>query len=208
MITCEKCGGSISGEIKKGKYIYYSCSNFKGICNRKGTREEVLLEPIYEILSSINLPQDKIDFIVEGLRNSHAEKKEYHNTIISNLQNEYAEIQRKKDRLLDLLIDARITQDIYDKKIQSLQLRSQEISIQLEEHTTADQEYHISVSRVLDLAKRACEIFESSEVKEKQQILSMILSNCRLDDGNLVYELRSPFDVIASARHQPIGLRE
>ncbi|NBV29311.1 hypothetical protein EBS02_09930 [bacterium] len=89
-----------------------------------------------------------------------------------------------------------------------LQTRQQELQIQLEEYTQADQEYHITVSRVLDLAKRASQIFESSEVNEKRQILGMLLSNCRISEGKLLWELKSPFDVIASAQHHPIGLRE
>jgi site-specific DNA recombinase len=207
MITCEKCGGSISGELKKGKYIYYSCSNFKGICDRKGVREEILLKPVYDTLASIKLSQDKIDFIVESLKNTHKDKQDYHNSIIKGIQKEYTEIQSKKDRLVDMFIDLSITQEIYDRKMSELQTRQQELQIQLEEYTQADQEYHITVSRVLDLAKRASQIFESSEVNEKRQILGMLLSNCRVSEGKLLWELKSPFDVIASAQHHPIGLR-
>jgi len=86
--------------------------------------------------------------------------------------------------------------------------RQQELQIQLEEYAQADHDYHITVSRVLDLAKRASQIFESSEVNEKWQILGMLLSNCRVSEGKLLWELKSPFDVIASAQHHPIGLRE
>lgn len=89
-----------------------------------------------------------------------------------------------------------------------LEIKHQELQIQLEEYTQADHEYHITVSRVLDLAKRASQIFESSEVNEKRQILGMLLSNCRVSEGKLLWELKSPFDVIASAQHHPIGLRE
>jgi site-specific DNA recombinase len=208
MITCEKCGGSISGELKKGKYIYYSCSNFKGICDRKGVREEILLQPVYEALVTIKLSQDKIDFIVESLKNTHKDKQEYYNSIIKGINKEDTEIQVKKDRLVELLLDSRITQDIYDKKLSEFETKQQELQIQLEEYAQADHEYHITVSRVLDLAKRASQIFESSEVNEKRQILGMLLSNCRISEGKLLWELKSPFDVIASAQHHPIGLRE
>ena len=208
MITCEKCGGSISGELKKGKYIYYSCSNFKGICDRKGIREEVLLKPVYDTLASIKLSQDKIDFIVENLKNTHKDKQEYHNSIIKGIKKEDTEIQVKKDRLVELLLDSRITQDIYDRKMSEFETKQQELQIQLEEYAQADHEYHITVSRVLDLAKRASQIFESSEVNEKRQILGILLSNCRISKGKLLWELKSPFDVIAFAQHHPIGLRE
>ena len=41
-----KGGCLASPEIKKGKYIYYSCTNAKNNCSREYVREEVLLEAL------------------------------------------------------------------------------------------------------------------------------------------------------------------
>lgn len=35
LITCEHCGCTVTGDIKKKKYIYYSCNNSKKICKKK-----------------------------------------------------------------------------------------------------------------------------------------------------------------------------
>lgn len=35
VLKCSNCGCQISGEIKKGKYIYYSCSGGKGECEQQ-----------------------------------------------------------------------------------------------------------------------------------------------------------------------------
>jgi len=32
LITCGHCGCAMVGEIKKGRYIYYHCTGFKGKC--------------------------------------------------------------------------------------------------------------------------------------------------------------------------------
>jgi len=41
MIRCAECGCLISGELKKGKYVYYSCSNYKKVHkNRIYVRED------------------------------------------------------------------------------------------------------------------------------------------------------------------------
>ncbi len=32
LITCGHCGCSLVGEIKKGRYIYYHCTGYKGKC--------------------------------------------------------------------------------------------------------------------------------------------------------------------------------
>ncbi len=84
--------------------------------------------------------------------------------------------------------------------------KQHEINIQLQEHTKADEEYHITASTVFSLANRALEIFESSEVQEKRQLLGYLLQNCRLSGKKLGFNLRSPFDVILKTSHQLIGL--
>ena len=42
LITCGHCGCAMVGEIKKGRYIYYHCTGFKGKCPEPYTREQVL----------------------------------------------------------------------------------------------------------------------------------------------------------------------
>jgi hypothetical protein len=78
-----------------------------------------------------------------------------------------------------------------------------DINIRLEEYTRADENFHIAASMVFSLANRALEIFESSEVNEKRQLLNFLLQNCRLSGKNLLFELRSPFDEIYAHADHP-----
>ena len=69
LIKCAECGCTITPEIKKGKYIYYSCSNFKKVHKtRIFVREEKLLAPIEKMLKGIKLSGDRINELVAGLR--------------------------------------------------------------------------------------------------------------------------------------------
>jgi len=74
----------------------------------------------------------------------------------------------------------------------------------MQAHTGANYEFHIIANTVLDLAKRAIEIFESSEVDEKRQFLNYLLQNCQLNGKKLVFTLRNPFDTIALAKSHPL----
>ena len=42
LIACGHCGCALVGEIKKGRYVYYHCTGYKGKCPEPYTREEVL----------------------------------------------------------------------------------------------------------------------------------------------------------------------
>lgn len=79
-----------------------------------------------------------------------------------------------------------ITQDIYDIKFKTLKEKQYAINVRMEEYTRADENYYIVANTVLSLSNRALEIFESSEVNEKRQLLNFLLQNCRLSGKNLI----------------------
>lgn len=101
----------------------------------------------------------------------------------------------------------RITRDEYDKKLKDYKEKQHDIALRLEELTNADENYHITAATLFSLANRALEIFESSEVNEKRQLLNFLLQNCRLSGKNLAFELRSPFGMMLEYAHHPSVLR-
>ncbi len=66
----------------------------------------------------------------------------------------------------------------------------------LEQLQEADDNYYITVQYLLKLANHAYDLFLSSEVEEKRQLIKLVLSNLKLTDENLVYDVQKPFDVI------------
>jgi len=86
---------------------------------------------------------------------------------------------------------------MYDKKLKEYKEKQQDLFIQMEEHSKADENFYLTASKVLDLASRALEIFESSEVTEKRTLLNFLLQNPVLSGRNLLFKLKSPFDAIA-----------
>jgi len=51
---------------------------------------------------------------------------------------------------------------------------------------------------LLNLASRAPELFESSKVEQKRQLISFLLSNLKLRGQKLEYTLNKPFDVLVN----------
>ena len=210
LVRCGKCGCAMSPETAKGKFIYYSCTNArKSICDEKVyVPEKDFLKPIYEVLDAFeSIPQKKIDEIVEALRKTNENKDLYHKEAIKSLQSEYNAIQARLSRLTDLLLDQSITKEDYDKKLKEMKEKQYEINIQVEDHTRADENYYITASNVLNLAKRAKELFISSEIPEKRAILNYLLQNCTANGKKLEFSLRSPFNHILEFANQPTWLR-
>ncbi len=100
-----------------------------------------------------------------------------------------------------------ITKDEYDRKIKEYKEEQYEITLKLNEYTSADYQYHITAGTVLNLARKAKEIFNSSEITEKRQLLNFLLQNCLLNGRKLEFALRKPFDSIIEYASCPTVLR-
>lgn len=85
--------------------------------------------------------------------------------------------------------------------------KQQDLNLQLEDHTNADESFLINASYLLELSNRAAELFESSKEQEKRQLLNFLLSNCTLKGDILLFNLKPPFDAIYQANKNQIWLR-
>jgi site-specific DNA recombinase len=91
-----------------------------------------------------------------------------------------------------------ITQDEYDKKAIELKQRQYELTERLKKITEADENYSITAIALLNLASRAPELFESSKVEQKRQLINFLLANLKLRGQKLEYTLNKPFDVLVN----------
>lgn len=55
-----------------------------------------------------------------------------------------------------------------------------------------------TVATILSLGNNAYQIFQSSKVETKREILHLLLSNLKLQDRKISYTLRKPYDYIRS----------
>ena len=60
----------------------------------------------------------------------------------------------------------------------------------------AEDNYYITAKYLLELSNRAYELFKSSEVEERRQLIKLVLSNLRVEDKIVRYDAIKPFDTI------------
>lgn len=89
-----------------------------------------------------------------------------------------------------------ITQEEYNKYRIDWTTKKEEYETKLAKISTADKEYYITASYLLELASRSYELFLGSEPEQKRQIITLTLQNLTIDNGKLRYEWIKPFDSI------------
>lgn len=90
----------------------------------------------------------------------------------------------------------RITKDEYDKYVQEWKQQERDLLLQLEDHSKGDEQFYLTASYLLDTAKRAYDLFLSSQPAQKRRFLNFVLANLEMNGKKLVYKLKEPFSAM------------
>ena len=118
----------------------------------------------------------------------------------------YLDCVKSKERLLYVFnstLTQRITKPDYDKKLQEITDKLQPLRTEHEEHAKAYHNYQTTMAQVLFVARRAKQIFESSETNEKRDFINYLVQNPTINDKKLVFTIRSPFDLVLRLAERP-----
>ena len=203
LMQCADCGCLITPEKKKGKYVYYHCTEYNGKHGAQWIREEELTAQFAQIFKSLRMPKEVVEEITASLRESHKDKTQFHRTMLDGCQKEYQKYQTRIEKMYEDKLDGNITEDLYDKKHEEYRLKQQELSSKLSRLGGGDEEYYITSEYVLQLACRAYDLFVSSEPEEKRQLLKLALQNLKLNGKKVEFSLVKPFDEIFACSNRP-----
>jgi hypothetical protein len=185
--------------MKKGRYIYYHCTGYKGKCPEPYIREEVLEGKFAELLKGISFGDQVLGWVTQALRESHQDQKKFHEEAIAKLQKEHKRIQDRIEAMYMDKLDGRIDTDFFDRKTAESRSEQCRLLRDIEAHQVANRSYIEEGIQLLELAHRAHQLFESQPPAEKRKLLDFVLSNCTWKNGDLTAEYRQPFDLIAAA---------
>lgn len=134
--------------------------------------------------------------IIEDINKITKEKRKFEDEQVGRIDKRLKELDKELDTLLDLALKKSITRDIYDKKAMELQDEQETLQQKKNRYFDASINYGKVVTDLVSITSRAWEIFESSKIDKKRQILGMLTSNLEVDDKKLYVELKSPFSLV------------
>ena len=71
LVRCGHCDCALTGEIHKGRYVYYRCSHYKARCPEPYAREETLTEQFATMLDNLTFPTEALEWLTRALRESN-----------------------------------------------------------------------------------------------------------------------------------------
>ena len=197
LVSCGHCGCSLTAEVKKGQYIYYHCTGFKGRCPEPYVREEVLTGRFGDLLGRLEFDAEVLKWAAQALRQSHQDEKRYHDEAVERLQREYVRFQNRIDAMYVDKLDGKVSAEFFERKAAEWRADQGRILGTIEGHQDANQNYLEEGIQLLELAREARSLFLAQSPGEKRKLLGIVVSNSTWKDGRLQATFRKPFDLLA-----------
>lgn len=194
-IKCGYCNSHLTAEIKKEKYIYYRCSQHGNNHGQPFLREEYIENEFAEYLKNIKLTDYQKEAVISGLKESHKDKIEYHNTMMSNLNELIKRNQTRIDNMYIDKLDGKISEEFWQQQHNKLQKAKDEAVIKLEALQKTDHDYFKNAELILELSRKAYGLFFRQSSAEKRKLLNLIVSEVSYN-GSLHIKLKAPFDKV------------
>ncbi len=209
LLTCGKCGCSYTAEKKKkARYIYYHCTSARGHCSNSYLREEYVDEKIADILKAVQIDKDVLDYLIDGLKQSHADEKAYHDRAVITLHQTYQKLQEKLDKAYTDKLDGVISAEFWEKQSALWRREQEDARNAIVRHESANQSYFETGTQLLELAGLAYDIYKVRSLSERRSLASFMVSNFRVEGKNLYPTYKKPFDLLAKGLLCPNHLRD
>jgi site-specific DNA recombinase len=194
MVRCGHCGCSLVGELKKGRYVYYHCTGYRGKCGEPYTREEALEQQFAEQLRELILSPA----MVRWLRTDVVESKETEEAARARALQDYQVALDATLARLNLLyedrLDGRIDAATYDRKAKETRGQLERIQQRIQ---GAGEIRLPPSSQAVDLIMRtseAAEGFPEQGGEEQRRLLQVVLKEASWKGGELRMSLKEPFE--------------
>lgn len=203
LIRCEECGLSITPERHKG-YAYYHCTQYKGKHGAKWIREEEITKQLGKVFKSLQMPVNIQNQIINTLQKVHQDKVKFQTSQFDKLSMEQKKMTSMMDNLYLDKLKGKINDEKYDKFSTSLTTETDNLNLKLKQLQEAETNYYITAKYILELTNKAHELFISSEVEERRQLITLVLQNIRLNGENIVYDVQKPFNEMIKSHHSKL----
>ncbi len=200
-IKCGDCGCMHTASLKKGKYIYYYCTNSKRICNQHQKYiEEQDMHTLYsnklaELPIDVDVVNQAYDFYAKNYLEKYKDMENQKSLILKQLGN----VETRIKRLVDLYIDGNIQQEVYNQKYKDLLLEKETLNSTLNKLNTEKPETTLEL--VKNFKEYCCSLknmYSQGNNEVKEEILNSVCWNFSMSNGEIEsIQYKKPFDMTA-----------
>lgn len=203
---CGQCGRAVTGEriIKRSKmgeksYVYYRCSGYLAEGHPRVRIPEPEIErQVLEAFDRMKIEDESVrDWFRAVLASQTKDEQAESKAKRAELERQVTLLIAQQDRLLNLRLADQVDEDAFARKATEIRDRLASIRLQLDVVDRTHDETADLALKAFELSQTLRKQWFSASYATKRRILEILCLNCRLDDENLCFSWRKPFDVLA-----------
>lgn len=195
MIQCGVCGGFLTAELKKGRYVYYHCSDY----HRQGCKKDSYInqdkidKAIMELLSRFDYSDKFVQDVLGAVIEIHEKKNNYNHETVSSINKQIETIQRRIERAYVDKVDGNIPEEFWKSQNRIWHAEKDELYERLKKINEFDNQFYTNAETLLKWCKNSHDIFKKGTAEDKRFIAKIVLSNMTYKDKKLSLEPYSLF---------------
>ena len=197
LLTCAHDDCAVTGEIKKGKYVYYHCTGFRGKCALPRFREEEISERLGHVLRDVHIPAEVVRSIEASLQQAQKKMRDNASKERARLERELASLHNRMDAAYLTNLTAKSQRNFGNAN--RLTGRRKNSGLRGCSGGRRRQNWRPIARRAKDFRTRGKGLFSVPYAKTSRtgRAAQKVLLNCTLDGVSLYPTYRKPFDMIA-----------
>ena len=193
LVRCGHCGCSLVAEVKKGKYIYYHCTGYRGNCGEPYTREEVLDRGFSSALRDLVVPAAVVEWLNREVLKSDQTERAARAQAHRRHEAELEQLQGRLEVLYEDRLDGRIDVGMYDAKAALIARRQEILRQKIEDAAVAPvAPVEETVNLLVAIGKTAA-TYPDLETAKRRDLLRLVSEEASWKGGELRMSFKKPF---------------
>jgi DNA invertase Pin-like site-specific DNA recombinase len=195
LVRCGHCGCMLVAEVKKGRYVYYHCTGYRGKCLEPYTREERLIEQFACNLEELVIPPEVTEWLQATYLQSDLTERAARDRTIKQHQAQFERLEARIETLYMDRLDGRINPAFYDAKAGEFRAQQQAILRKIEQIRSSSTPVEDALN-LMQLTSQAATLFRQQNGHEQRRLLRTLVKNAAWQGGELRLEFEEPFEIL------------
>ena len=184
ILRCGVCGKTLTGDLKKGRYVYYThtCEN-----GRTWIKEGQLVAMIDEAVNSIEFT-DGFAELLKGLFLESVEiKKSGQSPTLAAISRKIASLEAKQDKLVQLYAEDTVPHHILDRNIKDYQRQIKRLTEERGALQVDKNDFIINVASIIDNIRKLPAVYRESAENDRISLLRTMVDYIEVTDSVTIH---------------------
>jgi DNA invertase Pin-like site-specific DNA recombinase len=194
LVQCGHCGCLMVGELKKGRYTYYHCTEGRGRCDDPYVREEKMIGELTCVVEHLVIAPDTLAWLegiaIESDKNETGAREQ----ALRQLKAERDRLRARIETMYLDRLDGRISAEFFDAKSKEWREQQQQIEARMNQLSSTGLRSATEALQMMKGVSDACAGFAEAQPQQQRAIATALVQNATWKAGKFESSWKSPFD--------------